>query len=215
VQAKTKTVLTTVTLGIAWVVAVVFGLRALLNYESAPGRVGAVPQTWPATSKIQRASDRPTLIMLAHPHCPCTGASMDELAHVMARVQGKVAAYVLFYKPRHPSRIGGSGPDWENTQLRQAAAQIPGVTVLSDIEGAEARRFGAETSGHTLLFDPSGRLLFNGGITWSRGHSGDNAGEGAIVSLVNNHRSGRSETLVFGCSLTDRQQTGTGARCLK
>jgi hypothetical protein len=202
-------------LGIAWVVAVAFGLRVLLNYETAPGRVGAVPLIWPAASKIQRASDRPTLIMLAHPHCPCTRASMDELAHVMARVQGKVAAYVLFYKPRHPSRMGGSGPDWENTELRQAAAQIPGVTVLSDVEGAEACRFGAETSGHTLLFDPSGRLLFNGGITGSRGHSGDNAGESAIVSLVNNPRSGRSETLVFGCSLTDRQQARTGARCLK
>ena len=214
VRAKTKTVLTTAALGIAWVVAVVFGLRALLNYETAPGRVGAVPQTWPATLKIQRASDRPTLIMLAHPHCPCTRASMEELAQVMARVQGKVAAYVLFYKPRHPSRIGGSEPDWENTELRRAAAKIPGVIVLSDVDGTEARRFGAETSGHTLLFDSTGRLLFNGGITESRGHSGDNAGERALVSLVNNHR-GRSETLVFGCSLTDRQQMGTGSPCLK
>ena len=214
-RAKTKTVLTTATLGIAWVVAVAFGLRTLLNYESAPGRVGAVARIWPATSKIRRANDRPTLIMLAHPYCPCTRASMDELAQVMARVQGKVTTYVLFYKPRGPSRTGESGLDWENTNLRRTAAQIPGVIVLSDVDGAEARRFGAETSGHTLLFDSTGRLLFNGGITGSRGHSGDNAGERAIVSLVNNHRSGRSETLVFGCSLTDRQQTGTGAPCLK
>jgi hypothetical protein len=215
VRAKTKTVLTTATLGIAWIVAVAFGLRALLNYESAAGRVGVVPQIWPAISKIQRVNDRPTLIMLAHPHCPCTRASMDELAHVMARVQGKVAAYVLFYTPRGPNRTGGSGLDWENTELRRTAGQIPGVTVLSDVDGAEARRFGAETSGHTLLFDSTGRLLFNGGITGSRGHSGDNAGESAIVSLVNNRVSKRSETLVFGCSLTDGGQMGTEAPCLK
>ncbi len=214
-QARTKTVLTTATLGIAWVVAVALGLRILLNYESAPGGVGAVPQSWPATSKIQRASDRPTLIMLAHPHCPCTRASMEELAQVMARVQGKVSAYVLFYKPRGPSRTGGTGPDWENTELRRTAAQIPGVTVLSDIDGAEARLFGAETSGHTLLFNPSGRLLFSGGITQSRGHSGDNAGESAIVSLVNNHFSERAETFVFGCSLTNRGQPEPTVPCLK
>src|SRR6266404_8012112 len=202
-------------MGTAWVMAVAFGLRALLNYESAPGRVGVVPQIWPAISKIQRVNDRPTLIMLAHPHCPCTRASMDELAQVMARVQGKVAAYVLFYTPRGPSRTGGSGLDWENTDLRRTAGQIPGVTVLSVVDGAEARRFGAETSGHTFLFDSAGRLLFNGGITESRGHSGDNAGENAIVSLVNNHVSERVETFVFGCSLGNQRKTGTHLTCLK
>jgi hypothetical protein len=87
--------------------------------------------------------------------------------------------------------------------------------VLSDVDGAEARRFGAETSGHTFLFDSAGRLLFNGGITESRGHSGDNAGESAIVSLVNDRVSTRAETFVFGCSLAAHAQTGTGLPCLK
>jgi len=125
---------------------------------------------------------------------------MAELAQVMARVQGKVRTYVLFYTPRE------SGRDWENTDLRRTTSQIPEVTVLSDVDGAEAQRFGAETSGHTFLFDPSGRLLFNGGITASRGHSGDNAGESSIVSLINNGASGRANTLVFGCSLIERNR---------
>jgi hypothetical protein len=128
------------------------------------------------------------------------------LAQIMARVQGKVQAYVLFYSPRE------SGADWQNTDLRQTAAQIPGVTVLSDIDGAEAQRFGAETSGHTFLFDPNGRLLFNGGITASRGHSGDNAGESSVVSLINNRRSERANSFVFGCSLKDRNKQ---VPCLK
>jgi hypothetical protein len=125
----------------------------------------------------------------------------------MAHVQGKVRAYVLFYSPRD------SRADWQNTDLRRTAAQIPGVTVLSDIDGAEAERLGAETSGHTFLFDPSGRLLFNGGITASRGHSGDNAGESAIVSLINDDTSKRSQTFVFGCSLKDPAREGV--KCLK
>jgi hypothetical protein len=146
--------------------------------------------------------------MLAHPRCPCTRASMSELAKIMARLQGKVRAYVLFLKPQD------SGADWDDTDLRRSASEIPGVTVLSDLDGAEARRFGAETSGHTLLFDPGGQLLFSGGITESRGHAGGNDGESAIVSLVNNHSADRAKTFVFGCSLFDHGQKKRDSQCL-
>jgi hypothetical protein len=204
-KTKPKTILT-VLLGLAWAGTAVLGGRALIKYENSPGKIGRVSSSWPPDSIVQLANDRPTLVMTAHPQCPCTRASVAELAQIMARVQGKVQAYVLFYSPRE------SGADWQNTDLRQTAAQIPGVTVLSDIDGAEAQRFGAETSGHTFLFDPNGRLLFNGGITASRGHSGDNAGESSVVSLINNRRSERANSFVFGCSLKDRNKQ---APCLK
>ena len=147
--------------------------------------------------------------MLAHPHCPCTAASVGELAQIMARLQGKVAAYVLFVKPKE------AGRDWDDTSLRRSAEAIPGVNVVFDPDGVEARRFGAETSGHTLLFAADGRLLFSGGITASRGHAGDNAGERAIVALVNNQTPARTQTLVFGCSLANRAKTEPQAPCLK
>lgn len=206
-KPKTKTILPTAVLGLVWAGAIAIGLRLLLTYETSPGPVGAIPQSWPANSRIQLADDRPTLVMSAHPQCPCTRASVAELARLMARVQGKVQAYVLFYSPRE------SGADWQNTDLRRSAAQIPGVTILSDVDGAEAERLGAETSGHIFLFDPTGRLLFNGGITASRGHSGDNAGESAIVSLINDRTSKRSQTFVFGCSL--KNPVREGGKCLK
>jgi hypothetical protein len=128
---------------------------------------------------------------------------------MMARMQGKVDAYVLFLKPRQ------SGTDWEDTDLRRSAAAIPSVTVLSDVDGVEARRFGAETSGHTLLFNRDGRLLFSGGITEFRGHAGDNAGERAIESLVNGQVAARTATSVFGCALANRSQKGDRALCRK
>jgi hypothetical protein len=190
----------------AWIAAVSLGLGALLKYENAPGRVGTVSSTWPAASKIELAPNGETLVMLAHPHCPCTRASVGELAQIMARVQGKVRAYVLLLKPLN------SDSGWDDTDLRRSAASIPGVTVLSDLDGLEARRFGAETSGHAMLFDSSGRLLFSGGITASRGHAGDNAGESAIVSLVNKQAPAQSKTFVFGCSLVDRFQKGLASR---
>lgn len=72
---------------------------------------------------------------------------------------------------------------------------------MIDDNGAEANRFHAATSGQTLLYDAAGRLLFSGGITGSRGHSGDNAGQTAIVSLVNSGAAELTETSVFGCPL--------------
>jgi hypothetical protein len=207
-QLRKRHILATSLFAITWVAAVAFGMRVLLRYENAPGRVGALCQAWPA-AQIERATDRPILVMLAHPHCPCTGASVGELAQIMARLQGKVAAYVLFVKPKE------AGRDWEETDLRRSAEAIPGVKVLFDPDGVEARRFGAETSGHTLLFGTDGQLLFSGGITATRGHAGDNAGESAIVALVTNQTPARTQTLVFGCSLANRDETGSIALCLK
>jgi hypothetical protein len=83
---------------------------------------------------------------------------------------------------------------------RQAAA-IPGVTVHSDDGGVETRRFHAETSGYTVLYDPRGNLLFQGGITSSRGHEGDNAGRTALESLVQGKVFSQVRTSVYGCSL--------------
>jgi hypothetical protein len=207
-QRRTKRILATSLFAITWIAAVAFGLGTLFQYENAPGRVGTLPREWSST-EIVRATDRPTLVMLAHPHCPCTSASLGELAQIMARLQGKVAAYVLLVKPK------GAGRDWEDTDLRRSAEAIPGVQVLFDLDGAEARRFGAETSGHTLLFGADGRLLFSGGITASRGHAGDNVGESSLVSLVNHQTPARTETLVFGCSLANRSETKSPALCLK
>ena len=182
----------------SWLAAVTAGLSVFLNYDTTPGRAGEAPLQWPRGT-FKRAPDRPVLVMIAHPRCPCTRASIGELAQIMARLQGKLVAYVLFVKPNN------AGGGWDDTQLQRDAAKIPGVTALLDVDGAEAKRFGAETSGQTLLFAADGHLLFSGGITVSRGHPGDNIGEEAIVSLVNNHTTERRRTFVFGCALADRK----------
>jgi hypothetical protein len=183
------------TSAVLWVVAVSIGLWILWGYENAPGVSAQPPVRWPTDSRIQRAPDSATLVMLAHPHCPCTRASIGELARLMAHSQGRVRAYVLFLKP------AGFSDEWEKTDLWQSARSIPGVNVLIDDGGAEARRFHAATSGQTMLYDVEGRLLFSGGITGSRGHAGDNAGRSAILSLVNTGAAERTETFVFGCQL--------------
>jgi hypothetical protein len=61
-----------------------------------------------------------------------------------------------------------------------------------------------------MLYDGNGRLLFSGGITGARGHSGDNAGRSTVLSLLSRDTVDRAETPVFGCSLFDPE-----ARCLE
>jgi hypothetical protein len=201
-----KKFILTALLGVTWIAAVASGLGVLMRYESTPGGVGVVGESWPAASAIPRSGPNPTLVMLAHPHCPCTRASIGELAQIMADTHGKLDARVLFIKPP------GAGSDWDDTELRRSAAAIPGVTVLTDAHGTEAALFGATTSGHTFLFDRTGALLFSGGITASRGHAGRNDGESAIIAAVNGKHSNRARTPVFGCSLIG--QSTEGATCL-
>ncbi len=113
----------------------------------------------------------------------------------MTHAQGLVNANVLFVKPQ------GFSEDWEKTDLWRGAASIPGVKVMTDESGVEARRFDSETSGQVMLYDADGQLRFSGGITAARGHSGDNAGRSAIVSLLTSNYSEIKQTPVFGCPL--------------
>jgi hypothetical protein len=68
---------------------------------------------------------------------------------------------------------------------------------------ALARRFAAMTSGHALLYGPNGHLLFSGGITFARGHSGDNPGCDAVIALITTGENESRTAAVFGCSLLD------------
>lgn len=184
---------------ISWLSVVGVGLWLLWGYENTPGISAESPGQWPAASQIQLAPDQPTLVMLAHPHCPCTRASIGELASIMAHSQGRLSAYVLFLKPADFSDA------WEETDLWQSASNIPGVKVVLDGDGREARLFHAATSGQTVLYDVQGRLIFSGGITSARGHFGDNEGQASIISLVNAKAPSRTEASVFGCPLFDPQ----------
>jgi len=105
---------------------------------------------------------------------------------------------VLFFQPEQ------AGADWTRGELIARAQAIPGVNVFHDPGGREMRRFGAETSGQTMLYDAGGTLRFRGGITASRGHEGDNPGRSAIVASLGEGTVQRATTPVFGCSLVAR-----------
>lgn len=191
-------------LTVIWLCLVGIGMASLWKYQTTPGAVTASPQHWPADSAIKHNTNRPTLIMFAHPRCPCTRSSIRELALLMARCSGHVDARVLFFKSEEFSA------GWEKTDLWASAAAIPEVKVSCDAEGVEAVRFHATTSGYVLLYDANGQLLFHGGITGARGHSGDNVGRNAIEEILINGLAQTKQTFVFGCPLM-----GENAGCIK
>jgi hypothetical protein len=180
---------------IFWVVSIVVGTSKINSYNSRPGERSEVSMDWPATSAIARDTRQPTLIMFAHPRCPCTDASIGELDTLLADIGNRIKVSVVFYQPV------GVDAEWMQTRLRRAAESIPGVTVLLDPEGRETRRFGAETSGHVYLYSPEGRLLFEGGITPSRAHAGGNYGRSSIAALAQGQQPSHNRTPVFGCPI--------------
>jgi hypothetical protein len=182
-----------------WIPAVAFGITVMWRYSTTPGRPATPPLNWPARVPVERAEGQATLVMFVHPQCPCTSASLGELAIILAHAQGKLDADLFFYLPVSETAA------WAKTDLWRNAGAIPGVRVFLDPEAAMARSFGVFTSGQTLLYDSRGRLLFKGGITAFRGHSGDNAGRSAISALLQGGPSVQSilpvVTPVLGCSL--------------
>jgi hypothetical protein len=187
--------LLTAALAVLWVAALCVGGWVLISYGNEAGKSGSAPESWPVETGIARTPGEVTLVMLVHPQCPCTRATVSELAELMAHAQGRLAAHVLFAKP------AGAPADWADGELWEAVSAIPGVQVQCDEGGIEARRFGAETSGQTMLYDASGRLRFRGGITAARGHAGANAGSDAIALLLHQQRPVTNETPVYGCAL--------------
>ncbi|MDT4966784.1 MAG: hypothetical protein QOJ64_1521 [Acidobacteriota bacterium] len=180
---------------IIWLFVVVIGMSLLLSYENAPGNGASPPVSWPINSTLKRTPNQPTLLMMIHPQCPCSRASIGELAILMAGVQRLVNATVVFVTPK------GIPEGWEKTDLWSSAAIIPGVSVTVDDGGIEAQLFASRTSGQVVLYDANGKLVFSGGITAARGHSGENSGRSAIASMLTGGESYIRETSVFGCPL--------------
>ncbi len=182
-----------------WLGCAVFGFACLGKRDRAAGASGHPPTQWQRSSLAALDPVKPTLVMLVHPQCPCSRASISELNHLMALCPNRAAASVLFLKP------AGYSKAWAQTALWRQASAIPGVRVLLDDNGNAARRFGAATSGQTLLYAPGGHLLYQGGLTGARGHEGDNAGLFEIAALLGKHQTPEAaarQEPVYGCPLT-------------
>ena len=120
----------------AWLAATGIAFGAMNEYAGRPGVAASAPTSWPVESRLPRTSGRATLVMIAHTKCPCTRASLHELARLMARAGTHAEAFVVFVGPRDEQARG-------LLDLRETARAIPGVRVVEDER--EAHLFGAFT----------------------------------------------------------------------
>jgi hypothetical protein len=184
-----------------WGLAVVLwgGLMAagyvwLLRYSFAAGQGAPAADTMPAAFDSPSTRGRPQLVLALHPHCPCSRATLKELAKILTLAPHASDVTVLMYAPSNEPDSWSEGP-----QLKECRRM--NYRIHTDPDGRLAASLGTLTSGAVLLYDGRGRLQYQGGITASRGHEGDNAGAQAIVDILNG-RSGSSATLpVFGCPI--------------
>lgn len=194
-----------IALVVVWLVLVAGGMAALGRYEFTPGRGARPAEVWPATSRLTRETGRATVILAAHPRCPCTRATLSELERIQARARGRFKLHVLFYQP--PS----APPEWRSGISWEIAKGLPDTQLHPDPESREAGLFDAYTSGQVVAYDAGGKLIFSGGITGSRGHSGDNAGADELLRvLAGQPVAPNFSSHVFGCSLREGDQTPEG-----
>src|SRR5437867_4170198 len=124
---------------VGWLFFIFLGMHVLWDYDYTAGNTATALAELPAINGIRGNTGRAILLMFVHPHCPCSRASVAELAVIMARSQHRVNGYVVFLQPAHYSH------EWVQTALWDSAAAIPDVTPIIDNEGRYARQFGAET----------------------------------------------------------------------
>jgi hypothetical protein len=188
---------------VLWLALIVAGMVGLWLYSTAPGKEADPPERWPAFSAFQRTAGASIRLMFVHPKCPCSNASISELAVLLAHSAGNLRAQVIFLKPT------GKEDDWVHTGLWREASKLAAAVVVSDPCGREADLFHAAVSGETMLYDAEGHLKFHGGITGARGHVGANAGSVALESYANAGALTRTRTPVFGCPLFNQPVSQT------
>lgn len=171
--------------------------------DATPAFDGMVTTRWPNESLLPRPNETATLVVFVHPRCPCTRATLHELANVLERSDATVAVQVLFSRP-DPAL----GELWPTTETWNQAGRLPGAIAQWDDNGREAACFGARASGHVMLFDRAGLLRFDGGITASRGQEGKNGFCDALGGMLQGRSGPRRTAPVFGCALVLPNQGG-------
>jgi len=172
--------------GVLWLAAVVAACGVWEGYDATPGGSGAPVETFADAGTSWR------LTVFLHPHCPCSRETVRQAA-ALATECPQITVNVWFVRPT------GTAPGWERGEVWAEAGRL-GILAVCDADGGAARSAGAETSGTAVLTDPSGRVVFRGGLTPGRGRSGESAGRQAVMGWVRGSAADNSAP-VFGCPL--------------
>lgn len=181
---------------------IAIGFALLYAHDSKPGLQFASPSLWPSDVEIERPMDVSSLLIFVHPQCPCTFASLAELERVVGQSGSSLETIVILNAPAEKLE------EWMQTSVANRAKGISRARIVVDGDGKLSAKFRVTVSGQCLLYSPNGQLLFQGGLTASRGHEGESAGQSVLMHLIAHpERDALSnqqvrEIPVYGCELT-------------
>jgi hypothetical protein len=177
-----------------WLFGIIHFSVEMMAFDSTPGARAAAPAQWPAKSALLPAAGRTVLLMFVHPECNCSNASLEQLALLENMLDGQLRAYVVLWHGRGMA-ASGKRREW----LRVAP-------VIDDLDGREAKLFGAKTSGQTMIYNEQGRLIFSGGLTVLRGEGGGEKILQGVVRAIKESGHSAVERPAFGCSILRQAQ---------
>jgi hypothetical protein len=169
------------------------------RYELTAGQSLPAPEVMPPGLPGAMGNSDFYLLTALHPRCPCSRATVNELARAVADSSVSVSVTVLMFKPDNE-------PDaWIQGPLLNRCRRM-GFKVVPDPAGRLAKSLGQLTSGGVLLYDHDGRLQYHGGITPARGQEGASVGRSAVVGALHGCTATKSGP-VFGCPIFEASQT--------
>ena len=95
--------------GALWIMAVAGGLAAMVWHESS-AVAERVPADWPGDGPLKLGTRGTTLVLFAHPRCPCTRATLAELEKLVAHAGPDLSTWVVFFK------LEGAEAGWAETE---------------------------------------------------------------------------------------------------
>jgi hypothetical protein len=125
---------------------------------------------------------------------------LNELAKILSRAPNTCDVTALTYVPENA--LG----HWLESELVGKCKRLK-CRIHPDPEGKLAVSLGSLTSGGVLLYDATGKLRYQGGITAARGHEGDNAGARAVLEILLGDGQDQISLPVFGCPLQSEKET--------
>lgn len=194
----------------AWLGVVAVGVAWQIRYETKAGSAGSLELAESAGMGVPERMREGRIVMALHPRCPCSGASVANLAEVARRARPGTSIRVLAGIP-----LDARGEEWLATPNCEAVRAIPGVELVADPGGRLGALHGLTTSGHVLAYDAGGALRFSGGITESRGNPEGGAALEGLVAILETLQERTGErgailtTPVFGCEVVGAE---AGAR---
>lgn len=190
-----------------WFGLVVACFAALWTYANRPGELG-YPVRNASTTALHLDQSRHTLVVFVHPRCPCTVATVEQIARLQRKCRGLFTTRIVAYRPSYAEA------EWSEGAVLRGASRLVDCEIIDDPDAAEALEIGAQVSGTAALYAPDGTLRFWGGLTPQRGHAGDSLGLDAVAAILRGERLDSYRAPTFGCSLVNAGDCAQAEACV-